>query len=50
MSLLQQAAAQLDRGARFLVSRGPLRWRIGRARNRWQHGRFGAVFGVWVAQ
>jgi SAM-dependent methyltransferase len=50
LSLLQQAAAQLDKGARFFVSRGPLRWRFGRARARWQQGRVGATFGVWVAQ
>jgi SAM-dependent methyltransferase len=50
LTRLQDAAACLGRRARFMVSRGPVRWRIGRLWDRWRLGRRPAVFGVWVAR
>ncbi len=43
-------ARQTGRRSRFLPSRGPFRWRAGRAWARMRLGRAPAAFGVWVAQ
>lgn len=50
LTRLQDAAGRVGRRARFMASRGPVRWRIGRWWDRWRLGRHPAVFGVWVAR
>jgi hypothetical protein len=47
---LEQWAVRMGRRSRFVASRGPLRWRIGRWRARVALGRPPATFGVWMAQ
>lgn len=49
-SLLDDWARGMGRQARFVASRGSLRWRLGRWRARVNLGRPPATFGVWVAQ
>jgi SAM-dependent methyltransferase len=46
---LEAAARQLGMRARFIPSRGPLAWRVGRQIARIKLGRSPAAFGVWVA-
>jgi SAM-dependent methyltransferase len=47
---LGEAAARLGLQGRFIPSRGPLGWRIGRQLARFKLGRSPAAFGVWVAE
>ena len=47
---LDEAAASIGMRPRFVRSRGPLRWRLGRGLTRISLGRAPAAFGVWVAR
>ena len=49
-SSLARAAAPLGLGGRFVRSRGPLRWRVGRELARMRLRRAPAAFGVWIAR
>jgi SAM-dependent methyltransferase len=49
-SSLSGAVAPLGLGGRFVRSRGPLRWRVGRELARVRLRRAPAAFGVWIAR
>jgi SAM-dependent methyltransferase len=47
---LDRIASSLSLSGRFIASRGPFRWRLGRRLARHAIGRQPAAFGVWVAR
>jgi SAM-dependent methyltransferase len=47
---LERAGTALGLRGRFVPSRGPMAWRLGRHVSRFKIGRAPAAFGVWIAQ